>query len=356
MIICPRCSKENQDHYKFCLGCGADLPRDKEVKSFTAPTPPAGVPQAVAPAVAPTPAADPVAAPAAEEVPRAVRGSDAPPQFGGAAAVSAAEPLPAASPLPADAPLVCPSCGSGVPSNFKFCGSCGHDMTQLADAGAQASAAALPASGGGQVNLVLIQPDGTEGGSFSIEGSAIVGRNAGGVFGADAFLSPDHAALFFNEGALYVRDEGSLNGVYQRLARDIPFALTDGAVFRVGQELIRFESLAPPTLAADGAMPMGSPNPGFIGRIRLITGRQSHGNSYCVPADGMHLGRERGDVIFPDDGYVSGLHCRVHSDGGTVYLTDVGSSNGTFVQLAAETRLEPGSLILLGQQLFRIDY
>ena len=25
MIICKRCGKENQDHYKFCLGCGAEL-------------------------------------------------------------------------------------------------------------------------------------------------------------------------------------------------------------------------------------------------------------------------------------------------------------------------------------------
>ena len=38
MIVCPRCSKENQDHYKFCLGCGAELPRDAEQpKSFSAP-------------------------------------------------------------------------------------------------------------------------------------------------------------------------------------------------------------------------------------------------------------------------------------------------------------------------------
>ena len=40
----------------------------------------------------------------------------------------------------------------------------------------------------------------------------------------------------------------------------------------------------------------------------------------------MHLGRERGDVIFPEDGYVSGLHCRIHHDGTAVVLTDVGSS------------------------------
>ena len=26
MIVCLNCGKENQDHYKFCLGCGAKLP------------------------------------------------------------------------------------------------------------------------------------------------------------------------------------------------------------------------------------------------------------------------------------------------------------------------------------------
>ena len=33
MTVCNRCGKENQDHYKFCLGCGAEL---------TAPKPAAG--------------------------------------------------------------------------------------------------------------------------------------------------------------------------------------------------------------------------------------------------------------------------------------------------------------------------
>src|SRR6188508_3100315 len=33
MTVCNRCGKENQDHYKFCLGCGAEL---------TAPAKPGG--------------------------------------------------------------------------------------------------------------------------------------------------------------------------------------------------------------------------------------------------------------------------------------------------------------------------
>ena len=105
-----------------------------------------------------------------------------------------------------------------------------------------------------------------------------------------------------------------------------------------------------------GTEVMGSPNPGFLGRIRLVVGRDGYGSSYCVPPTGMHLGRDRGDIIFPDDGYVSGLHCRIHGELGAVQLTDVGSSNGTFLRLEEPTPLPTGSLLLMGMQLFRVEY
>jgi predicted component of type VI protein secretion system len=70
----------------------------------------------------------------------------------------------------------------------------------------------------------------------------------------------------------------------------------------------------------------------------------------------VHLGRERGDILFSEDGYVSGLHCRVaREEDGNVYLTDVGSSNGTFARLGAEYPLQAGDVLLMGQQLFRVD-
>jgi hypothetical protein len=43
LITCPKCSKDNQDHYKFCLGCGAELPRDAAPKPFSPGTPPHGM-------------------------------------------------------------------------------------------------------------------------------------------------------------------------------------------------------------------------------------------------------------------------------------------------------------------------
>lgn len=36
MIVCTRCNKENQDHYKFCLGCGSELPRESASKASAA--------------------------------------------------------------------------------------------------------------------------------------------------------------------------------------------------------------------------------------------------------------------------------------------------------------------------------
>jgi pSer/pThr/pTyr-binding forkhead associated (FHA) protein len=68
------------------------------------------------------------------------------------------------------------------------------------------------------------------------------------------------------------------------------------------------------------------------------------------------MGRERGDILFPEDGYVSGTHARIALRDGRVYLVDVGSSNGTFLRVRGERRLAPGAFILMGQQLFRIEY
>jgi pSer/pThr/pTyr-binding forkhead associated (FHA) protein len=213
-----------------------------------------------------------------------------------------------------------------------------------------------PVSTSAEGRLVLIRPDGSEGESFPLKGETIVGRNAAGPFASDSYMSPQHATFRFTQQGLFVDDMQSLNGVYMRIAPDAPSELEDGAVFRIGQEIIRFERLAAPARGPNGEDLMGSPDPGYLGRIRLVVGKDLHGSSYCIPPEGMHLGRERGDIIFPDDGYVSGLHCRIHGDAERVFLTDVGSSNGTFVRLHGQCPVAPGSLLLMGQQLFRVIY
>jgi pSer/pThr/pTyr-binding forkhead associated (FHA) protein len=373
VIVCPRCSKENQDHYKFCLGCGAELPRDAAKKEFVAPVtttdPPPRADRNLQ--FAATQQGDATALQAAASQ----LFSNPPPQPAPVAklAPAPAAPAPAAA-APARAPAAvappsashnCPACGNPVPPDFKFCGTCGHRLTPgvASSAGAVAApvAAAAPApapsaSGGKRGKLVLINPDGSEGATYNIDGSpSMVGRSKGAPFAMDAYLSPNHATFSFGPEGCTVRDEASLNGVYVKVARDTPVRLQSGDVFRIGQEIIRFEA-QPTSEHVDGVEPMGSPDPGYIGRICLVTGRQSIGNAHPIPPDGLHIGRERGDVIFPEDGYVSGLHCRLHHDGSSVVLTDVGSSNGTFVRVRGERVVQSGELLLLGQQLFRLQF
>jgi predicted component of type VI protein secretion system len=87
-----------------------------------------------------------------------------------------------------------------------------------------------------------------------------------------------------------------------------------------------------------------------------VIGRDTTGNAFPIPRGGVHCGRERGDILFSEDGYVSGLHCRIAPDSdGSIYLTDVGSSNGTFVRLSRDHVLSHGDILLMGQQLFRVD-
>ncbi len=70
----------------------------------------------------------------------------------------------------------------------------------------------------------------------------------------------------------------------------------------------------------------------------------------------MVLGRERGDILFPEDGYVSGTHARISYRDGRFYLADLGSSNGTFLRVRGERTLKSGQFLLMGQQLFRLQF
>jgi pSer/pThr/pTyr-binding forkhead associated (FHA) protein len=126
-------------------------------------------------------------------------------------------------------------------------------------------------------------------------------------------------------------------------------------VFRIGQEIIRFEELRGRAVAGRRRA-LRQPAKGYIGRLALVIGRDTTGNAFPIPERGVHCGRERGDILFSEDGYVSGLHCQIaRAPDGQVYLTDLGSSNGSFIRLRAERNIAGGDILLMGQQLFRVD-
>lgn len=349
MIKCAKCSKENQDHYKFCLGCGSELPKDapKQFQAEEAPAKPEPVREPTP--VPPAPVLDPSPpAPVAEA--RAPMAEAPAPVVQEPAAPVAAAPTASADPA-------CPQCGHANPEGNRFCAACGYKLGAAAVAVSAAPPPIAPVSDSSGISLTALRADGSEAGQYSLPAgpTVTVGRDTGTIFAGDSYLSPRHATFSIRDSEITVRDEGSLNGVYVKLTPNEPFHLEAGAVFRIGQEIVRFEALESEA-AIDGVERFGSPSKGIVGRLALVIGRDTTGNAFPIPARGLHLGRERGDVLFSEDGYVSGLHCQVApGDDGKIYLTDVGSSNGTFVRVRENHPLTSGDILLMGQQVFRLD-
>jgi hypothetical protein len=341
VIVCAKCGKENEDHYKFCLGCGAELASAASVAQAPTETPPQEeVPEQPPAPQAPRPAPTPLSRPAAESPP---------------------EPTPAPTPQEAaSGPSGCPHCGANNPPGFTFCGNCGSRLTPAPEPVPVASPdeQVEPAADAGPRTLgqlALIRPDGTPDGTFALcEPDTIAGRRSGPLFEQDDYLSPHHAR-FYREGEhVMVEDLASQNGVFVRITGGEP--LVDGDIFRVGQELLRFDTIAKPRPAEDGTFILGGPNPGYWGRLSLIVGHGVDGSAFPLMGDEMVLGRDRGDILFSDDGYVSSTHAKLTlaPDGG-VRLVDLGSSNGTFIRLREPRAITPGTFVLLGQQLFRFE-
>lgn len=328
-MTCPSCGKDNPPQTKFCLACGGALPR-------RAPRPPPPRRQSMSSGSPPR------------------RNAHTGGRRGGVEGAGAgiADPKTAGGYGGGGGGAGgCPSCGAPLEAHHRFCPSCGSQVS----VGTTRPARGTSSAGTG-ARLTSLYPDGTEATAFHLSaGITTVGRDSGGVFAADQYLSPRHATFALQGGVVMVRDEASLNGVFRRIVHDQRYPLTHGQLFRIGQELIRFESLTPTPVDPDGVEVMGAPMDGYVGRIAMMVGRNTSSTAFPIPESGLSIGRERGEVLFADDGYVSGLHCRLSFESGSVYITDLGSSNGTFVRIDGSDAFHDGDVMLLGQQLFRVD-
>ena len=358
MIICPNCGKENQDHYKFCLGCGSDLPQEEqqEAAEEQGNTPPSGIPAATdqpeeEQAAAGEPPQEEAAVQEEPEPDATQEQQEQPAMVEHSETAAPGGPEPAAAEQAAEDPSVCPNCGSPVAEGFAFCGKCGH---RIGGVPAAQPVSTAPAA----AKLVFIQPDGSPGGTMPLQkGENKIGRASGGFLESDPFLSPIHTEFIVDDNSVSVKDAGSLNGIYVRIPPNVPIDLVPGDVIRVGQELLLFELLEEGEEGPDGTRVLGSPIEGLWGKVSLIVGKDQFENSFPIGGDGVVLGRERGDIVFPEDGYVSGSHLKIQRKGIDKFeLIDLQSSNGSFLKVRDQVDLEKGSYLLMGQQLFQVMF
>ena len=247
---------------------------------------------------------------------------------------------------PADAP--CPLCGSVVTAHSASPGGA-HDRRFIPDRRSDHS-----------LILVLVSELATEVARFERRTAATtIGRTEGDIrFPEDQFLSPLHSKLSWEEGRLEVRDLGSRNGTWVFL--EGPFRLTDGDLILIGSQVLRFRRLGypgPHTAEADATKRMGSMTPSAD--IASLTQLRTDGSSRDViqlsPGRDVHIGRERGDWIFPYDPSMSAQHATVRSEDADFVLVDDHSRNGVAIAARGVMTLQHGSRIMVGDKLLRIE-
>ncbi len=271
----------------------------------------------------------------------------------GTGAHMAAEPPP-----PQEA--TCSACGATNPPASKFCSACGHQITPASPGpGAGPSDAhRIPASLA--VVMISINEDGSDGPRIDLRyNDSVVGRAGDVRFPTDAFLSPKHARFTIEGQRVFIEDLYSLNGTYVKLREES--RLTPGDTFLMGRQVLRFEkfehTIVPKARSSDGTRYMGSPPPGGQFKLLQVGIGGVIQNVYCLHESGAIIGREKGDVIFPRDKFMSGRHTQIFPrDDGHYYLVDLNSSNGTWIKIWERRQLSAGDFVFLGQQLFRIEF
>ncbi len=250
--------------------------------------------------------------------------------------------------------FICRSCATPVPMGHKFCGRCGAAVPPEILGARTQFFGQLQAPG--KAKLILIRGEGVEGLSYQLNAEQhIVGRNGQLVFPDDPFVSPKHANLFYRNGKLVVRDEGSLNGVFLRVRGTIDVTVQEA--FLAGEQLFRIDATPK---ASDGPAPDGtyfysSPKHQSPFRLTQILQGGAAGMTVCARASGLQIGREGGDLNFPSDLYMSASHCKIEDVGGKIQLTDLNSRNGTYIRLKAERELAHGDYLFIGRKLLRVE-
>lgn len=250
--------------------------------------------------------------------------------------------------------FVCRSCSTPVPMGHKFCGRCGAGVPpEIVNARTQFfGQLQVP----GKAKLILIRGEGVEGLSYQLNAEQhTVGRTGQLVFPDDQFVSPKHANLFYRNGKLVVRDEGSVNGVYIRVRGSVDIA--GGDYFLSGEQLFRFELAPPPNEGPgpDGTYFYASPKHQSTFRVTQMLQGGAPGMTVCARGTTLQIGREGGDLNFPVDLYMSATHCRIEEQAGKHTLTDLNSRNGTYIRLQQERELSHGDYLFIGRKLLRVE-
>jgi len=115
---------------------------------------------------------------------------------------------------------------------------------------------------------------------------------------------------------------------------------------------------AAPSPAARSSRPRSTGGRGGAGaRLKVIEPADHKGQTYEL-ADELTVGRAGGCQITLDDTYVSQLHARVYRRDGQLYVEDLGSTNGTYLnrkKVTAPIAIRKGDRLQIGKTVMELQ-
>jgi pSer/pThr/pTyr-binding forkhead associated (FHA) protein len=181
----------------------------------------------------------------------------------------------------------------------------------------------------------------------------VLGRDGqlGVPFSTDQFVSRNHVALRRRDNScVEIADLGSENGTYLNgtQVRD-QARMHGGDVLRIGEIELKLDLLPSPAMSFDATIAAGlNDEETPVPRLVIVTPDAYSGRQIRLPGEYMVVGREPTSDICLDDPHVSRTHAALRRHGDAVYVQDLGSSAGTFVNGTAVTnvqQLRPGDLV-----------
>jgi pSer/pThr/pTyr-binding forkhead associated (FHA) protein len=296
--------------------------------------------------------------------------------------------------------VTCAVCKSSTPLGEMYCGDCGFLLSSTVAENIEMPVEQAPAA-----ELV----DVTDGRRYRLRpGLNTLGRQGTDIIVGEGTVSRNHARLTVESGEVLIEDLGSSNGTKvgdRRLGPNQPVIATHGTPLRFGNWRVMLEigsvggsapvadktvvvspddrTIVAPAPVEDKTM-VGmptAPEPSSLlndtvvvptvadtvtppepktpagPAIALLRLTKGNGSDISIPAGILTFGRKPNNDVVLTDSYISGRHAEITTDNAGIYLTDVGSTNGTVVngqRLVAHEKqlLLDGDEIQLGQNTY----
>jgi len=185
----------------------------------------------------------------------------------------------------------------------------------------------------------------------------VLGRDTqlGPPFTTDEFVSRNHVSVQRRGDLVEIADLGSANGTFVNGTRvRAPAEMQDSDVLRIGEIQLKLASPAGMNRTVLG----GTITTADVMYLTIVSPEAFGGRQFPLSGDYLVVGRDPASDIQLNDPHVSRKHAALRRQGDAVFVEDLGSYSGTFVNgqpVAGACELKPGDIVAFAGVNARFD-